>query len=425
MAEIICRVPALHPAQKDILAQCQRFNVLNCGRRFGKSMFGIYRLLMPAIQGYPVAWFAPNYKLLSEVWKDVKERARPISTRVSIQDKRIDLSSGGSIEMWSLDGDIVVRGRKYKHIGVDEAAHVSKLRDTWEKVIRPTLIDLEGSADFYSTPNGLNDFHTLYQYGQDALKPEWWSRTYPTHANPYMPPAEIEKMLLDLTERAAQQEIFAAFLADGTAVFRNVKACAVALPEAPQDGSRYAIGVDWGRRDFTVMIVMDIRAMRMVHMERSNQLDYHTQRDRLKVLCERYRPTAIVAEENSIGVPIIEELRRDKLYITPFQTTNASKMRIIDNLALLFEREAVAILNDPILLGELLAYDSTRLPSGLIRYGAPDGMFDDCVMALALTVEACGKEDGYVEYLRMRVAQMQQEKLDNELLRAAQEGKIA
>jgi hypothetical protein len=33
-----------------------------------------------------------------------------------------------------------------------------------------------------------------------------------------------------------------------------------------------------------------------------------------------------------------------------------------------------------------MAYESEKLPSGLIRYGAPDGMHDDTVMALAIAL---------------------------------------
>lgn len=419
MSQATCKLPSLHPAQREVLAQSRRFNVLNCGRRWGKSMYGIHQLLIPALEGYPVAWFAPNYRLLAEIWRDVRSRTKGITTRISTQERRIELATGGVIEMWSLDGDIVVRGRKYKRVIIDEAAHISNLKDTWEKVIRPTLVDFAGDGYFLSTPNGLNDFHTFYQFGQDPTMPDWWSGTYSTHSNPYMPPEEIEKLLLEVTERVAQQEVFAAFLADGTAVFRRVKDAATAIAEGPIAGRQYAIGCDWGRSDFTVFIVMDIRDKRMVHMERSNKLEYATQRDRLIALCERYQPSAIVAEENSIGVPIIEQLRRDRLYITAFQTTNASKMRIIDALALAFERGAIRIFNDPVLIGELLAFDSTKLPSGAIRYSAPDGMHDDTVMALALTLEACGSTDGVLEYLRAQAARIEAENAERELALAS------
>jgi len=37
-----------------------------------------------------------------------------------------------------------------------------------------------------------------------------------------------------------------------------------------------------------------------------------------------------------------------------------------------------------VLINELQSYEMERLPSGLMSYGAPDGLHDDCVMSLAL-----------------------------------------
>jgi len=68
--------------------------------------------------------------------------------------------------------------------------------------------------------------------------------------------------------------------------------------------------------------------------------------------------------------------------------TNAIKTNLIEALALAFEQGQIQILNDPVLVGELLAYESERLPSGLTRYSAPDGLHDDCVSALMLAYAA-------------------------------------
>ena len=53
-----------------------------------------------------------------------------------------------------------------------------------------------------------------------------------------------------------------------------------------------------------------------------------------------------------------------------------------------FERGDIRILNDPVLVSELVAYQAERLPSGLLRYGAPSGGHDDMVMSLALAWSA-------------------------------------
>ena len=72
----------------------------------------------------------------------------------------------------------------------------------------------------------------------------------------------------------------------------------------------------------------------------------------------------------------------------PFTTTNASKAQAVETLALAFERGDIRILNDAVLVGELVAYQAERLPSGLLRYGAPSGQNDDTVMALAMAWSA-------------------------------------
>jgi hypothetical protein len=92
---------------------------------------------------------------------------------------------------------------------------------------------------------------------------------------------------------------------------------------------------------------------------------------------KKWRPQLIIAEQNSIGQPVIEQLTRDGLRIQPFTTTNASKAQAIEALALAFERSDIRIPNDPVLVSELVAYQAERLPAGLMRYGAPGGQHDE------------------------------------------------
>jgi hypothetical protein len=56
------------------------------------------------------------------------------------------------------------------------------------------------------------------------------------------------------------------------------------------------------------------------------------------------------------------------------------------------EQGTLHLLDDAVLCGELKAYTSERLPSGVVRYSAPEGMHDDHVMALALGAMNLGME---------------------------------
>jgi len=198
-----------------------------------------------------------------------------------------------------------------------------------------------------------------------------------------------------MPERVFRQEILAEFLENAGGVFRRVLEAATLQPQAPTAHGQYVMGVDWGKsNDFTVLTVIDVVQREMVAMDRFNQIDYAVQRGRLQALAERYKPTVILAESNSMGEPIIEQLQRDGLPVRGFQTTNATKAAIIEGLALAFERTELRILDDATLVGELQAYEMDKTASGLVRYGAPEGMHDDTVMSLALAWEAAHTSGG-------------------------------
>lgn len=386
MPTIEVEVETLHKAQRQTDAESVRFNVWSCGRRYGKSVLSRRRLVRKAAVNLPTAYFAPTYKMLSQYWRETAAALFPILDKSNVQEKRLQLIGGGSIDMWSLDEPNAARGRKYAHVAIDEAAMIPRLGEAWQEVIRPTLADYEGSADFYSTPKGRNFFWQLWQRGQDPQQSDWTSWQMPTSANPYIKASEIEAARLELPERVFSQEYLAQFLEDGGGVFRRIMDCATAKPQERNEGHQYVIGVDWGRSaDFTVICVIDTQTRELVYMDRFNQIEYSVQSGRLQAICERFKPDAVIAESNSIGEPIIDRLRKDyNMPVRPFQTTNATKAQVIDALALAFERGDIAILNDAVLISELQAYEMERLPSGLIRYGAPESMHDDCVMSLAL-----------------------------------------
>ena len=336
------------------------------------------------IDGNSVGWFTPTYKMLTDVWRDISTMMEPVIESRNVAERRISLITGGTLDMWSMDNPDAGRGRKYSRVIIDEAAMVKDLMYAWNASIRPTLTDYKGDAWFFSTPKGRNGFWQMWQLGQDEQEPEWQSWQMPTVANPYIDPDEVEAARRQLPERIFAQEYLAQFLEDAGGVFRRVMDAATATEREPDPNAQYTYGVDWGKHnDFTVIVVLD-EAGSMVAMDRFNQIDYAFQTQRLETLAARYTPRTVVAERNSMGEPIIEQLQRSGLPVSPFTTTNASKAQAIEALALAFERGDISILPDPVLVGELQAFEAARLPSGMLRYGAPAGMHDDCVMALAL-----------------------------------------
>ena len=383
-------LPRLHPGQKTVWDEHARFKVLASGRRWGKTLLGSLACVVDGASGGRAWWVAPSYKMAMVGWRVVYRLGRQIpGANIRRGDLLVEMPGGGSVQVRSADDPQSLRGEGLTLAVLDECAFMSE--EAWTEALRPALSDRLGGALFISTPKGRNWFWRLFQRGQDDGESDWRSWRFPTLDNPFIAPSEIEAARRDLPERIYQQEYEARFLEDAGGVFRRVMEAATLAPQDPARGEQYVMGVDWGKsNDFTVLTVMDVTTRAVVCMDRFNQIDYAVQRGRLVALAERYRPSVILAESNAMGEPIIEQLQRDGLPVRAFQTTNATKAAIIESLALAFEQGSIKILNDPVLIGELQAYEMNRLPSGMTRYSAPEGLHDDTVMSLALAYEAVG-----------------------------------
>ena len=239
MGEIDLYIPRLLEHQQDIRDNAARFNVLACGRRFGKTVMAKDLLVgvdddgNGALNGYPVCYCAPTYKMMNKVWREVKGMLSPIikdksenekwlqldtgiSVRNGVQDDDGRLQYGGRIDFWSLDNIDAVRGNSYKRVIVDEAPYVQNLQEAWEKSLRPLLSDYRGDFWALSSPSGMdNYFYELYKFGQDKSLRDWRSWSLPTSMNPKIDRGEIEQARLTLPPDVFAQEYECKFMNSG------------------------------------------------------------------------------------------------------------------------------------------------------------------------------------------------------------------
>ena len=213
----------LHDGQKRVFEERKRFNVLACGRRWGKTRFGVYLALKELAKGKLVGWFAPNYRYADEAFEELIEslggRDGPSVQSVNSQLKTVRLKNGGVFECWTLENEDAGRSRKYHLVIVDEAAQVRKLRGIWNKAIRPTLADFEGDAWLLSTPRGSTGFFfEKFTEGQ-AGEGGWGSWQMPTSTNPYILQSEIDEAESNSIPTVFNQEWLARFIQPAGAVY--------------------------------------------------------------------------------------------------------------------------------------------------------------------------------------------------------------
>lgn len=366
----------LHPA---------RFQVLVCGRRWGKSELARLVAVKELLAGGEVWFISPTYKMSVTTWRYFVSLLGKHAEMANGSERMMTFSNGASLTIWSGGKADTMRGGGPSLAVFDEAAML-KDDTAWSAVVRPALSDRLGRALFPSTPRGRNWFWHLYNMGNDpAFAPEYKSWNFPSWNSPLFRPSEVESARRSLPERLFRQEYVAEFLEDAGGVFRGVIAAATLEERAPYGPGRVVFGVDWGRdNDFTVISVVDKLTGEQVALERFNQISWELQTARLKALAAAWQPRAIWAEENAMGGPLIEQLQRAGLPVVPFQTTAASKPTVIDALSLAIEQKAIKLLNDRVQTVELQAYEMARTRAGNITYNAPAGAHDDTVMALAI-----------------------------------------
>ena len=298
-----------------------------------------------------------------------------------------------------------MRGDAFHYVYIDEAARIKE--ETFYDVVVPTIADYDGECDAFSTPRGRNWYYREFCAGNDPLHKGVSSFHAPTNINPL---PNIQKAFLAAKARFGEdsrtfrQEWMAEFLEEGS-VFRGVRAASVLDAGVPERNHTYVFGIDWGRsNDYTAVSVYDVTSCEQVALDRFTGVEFPLQLARIRGMYQRWNPFTILAEENSIGKPQIENMRRMGFPVRGFHTTNASKAQLVDHLSLQLETQAVKLLRDPVQMAELEAYEAKQMATGF-RYSAPDGMHDDTVMALMLAVYA-GKSRQMDDGARNRITEL-------------------
>jgi hypothetical protein len=192
-------LPTPHPDQikaYEVIAR-NRFTVVRCGRRWGKTDLAKILASQEALQGFPVGWFAPEYKFVSEAYNEIAATLEPMISQSSKMEGVIRLYGGGRIDFWSLDNERAGRSRKYKLAIIDEAAFTKPvvMMGIWQKSILPTLLDFNGKCLVTSNTNGISQENFLWaicnEKNDDGTMKHGFAEFHaPSMNNPHVPARE-------------------------------------------------------------------------------------------------------------------------------------------------------------------------------------------------------------------------------------------
>ena len=359
------------------MTEAQRFNVLECGRRWGKTQLGLALSVVGCARGWPCGWFAPTYKYLLEPERDCLRVLDPIVKSYSKQEHRIDLTTGGCLDFWTMDNPDAGRSRKYRRVVIDEGGIVRDLEACWTEGIRPTLADMMGDAWFLGTPKGQTYFHRLWVRGQSGEQ-GWKSWRMGTVTNPFIPPEEIEAARRDMLPSVFAQEFEGVPADDGGNPFglSAIAACVGQMSTKPA----CVYGIDLAKSmDWVVCTGLDDQCCVC-----SQDRWQGPWRDTTKRLERLVHSTPAFVDSTGVGDPIVEQLQASLPSVEGFKFTRQSKQQLMEGLAYTIQHGEVTF-PDGVLRNELDTFAYEYTASG-VRYSAPEGLHDDCVCALALAV---------------------------------------
>lgn len=186
--------------------------VVRCGRRFGKTTLFERTAAKAAYKGLKVGWFGPNYKLNTPTYSRLLRTLYPIVASKSKVEQLIELTTGGSVEWWTLNDEDAGRSRFYDLVLIDEASLVQKgLQDIWEQSIAPTLLDRRGRAIMAGTPKGIDPENFFYEACTNRAL-GWQEFHAPTAANPMLDPEAVARLKDEYPPLVYQQEYLAEFV---------------------------------------------------------------------------------------------------------------------------------------------------------------------------------------------------------------------
>jgi hypothetical protein len=305
----------------------------------------------------------------------------PKSKELRLFDRIVDFRSAERPEL--------IEGFAYRLILLNEAGIILRDRYLWENTLQPMMLDYDPDVIVGGTPKGGGLFEELVAKAKDD--PRSWTKTYTTYDNPLLQRGEIDKLAADLPEHVRQQEIYGQFVSDKGSVFRFLKeSLDRTLQPKPhwEPNRKYFMGVDLAKHvDWTVIIVIDDLG-RMVHLNRFNKLDWEYQQQVIIETAKAYK-AKVLLDSTGVGDPIFDALKNKGMTLDGYKFTSDSKKKLIEGLMLAFEMKKLKLFEAPIPFADAL-FDELRLfgyeisATGTLRYGAPEGFHDDCVVALAL-----------------------------------------
>jgi hypothetical protein len=386
--QIVYNRPFVTTYQEAILDAPERYTITAAATKCGKTASHIIWMFEQALklkENQSVWWVAPVYQQAEIAFRRMKTQINVKDFFITNESKlTLTLPNGARIEFKSGEKPDNLYGDDVYAAVVDEA---SRMREESWFALRTTLTATKGKCKLIGNVKGKKNW--FYKLGERARLGEseykfFKITAYDAAKEGILDIEEIEQAKRDLPDYVFK-ELYLAEPADDEANpfgLINIRACYSPLSTS----GVVAFGIDLAKyTDWTVIIGLD-SLNHVCYVDRFQNDWGTTQR---KIIDVVGRVPAFV-DSTGVGDPIVENLQRILPNIKGFKFTSQSKQQLIEGLVMDIQQQTILFPENPIGYElENFEYEYTRTG---VRYTAPQGLHDDCVMSLALAVD-CKKHN--------------------------------
>lgn len=214
-----------HTKQIPIIASKARFKVIRAGRRSGKTILAVERMIFDAVSGNNrnIFYLAPTQTQARDIiWEILKNR---VSTIGEFNEQRLECklpTKDGGYSLIRLSGwenRENFRGKSAYHIFFDELDTMRNFFIAWQEIFRPALMDSSGYATFMGTPKKENPNLRRLEKFSDSDE-DYACFKFTTLDNPHLPDSEKEKAKAELDQNSYRQEILAEYVDNAGSLFK-------------------------------------------------------------------------------------------------------------------------------------------------------------------------------------------------------------
>tara|TARA_R110002020_G_scaffold77761_7_gene196226 strand:- start:1263 stop:2297 length:1035 start_codon:yes stop_codon:yes gene_type:complete len=323
-------------------------------------------------------WIAPIYQQAKMAFRRLKRGLPAHIYTANESELTITLPNGSVVAFRSGEKPDALYGEDVYAAVIDEATRVRE--ESWH-AIRSTLTATRGPIRIIGNVKGRRNWAYRLSRLAESGEDQWHYAkltAYDAVDAGVLDAQEVEDARRQLPENVFKELYLAEPSDDGGNPFGQTAIEECIAPISQEEP--VVFGIDLAKSvDWTVAIGLDSQG-RTCRYERF-QSPWEETCARLERLVGF---SAAIVDSTGVGDPIVERLQRSLPNVEGFHFSSSSKQKLMEGLSVAIQTKQITY-PDGVIAQELSTFGYEYTRTG-VRYTAPDGLHDDCVMALGLAV---------------------------------------